>query len=48
MLIGCLVTATGVVSGNRAALDTANLNLYSGAAMLLFGAVMLALARRRS
>ena len=46
-LAGLLVTATGLVSRQRAALDTVNLNLYSGVVLLAFGVVMLWLARRR-
>ncbi|HUJ50804.1 MAG TPA: hypothetical protein VLW25_11425 [Bryobacteraceae bacterium] len=47
-LAGMLVTATGVVSRDRAPLDTANLNLYSGAVLLAFGGIMLWLARKTS
>jgi hypothetical protein len=47
-LVGVIVTAMGIVSSNRAPLDTANLNLYSGLAMLAFGVVMLGLARRKT
>ncbi|HLG98995.1 MAG TPA: hypothetical protein VKX49_21975 [Bryobacteraceae bacterium] len=47
-LAGLIVTATGVATENRAPLDTANINLYSGIAMLVFGAAMLWLAWRRS
>ena len=47
-LVGAIVTATGFVSGPRAPLDLANVNLYSGAALLGFGLVMLWLARRAS
>ena len=46
-LAGLLVTATGIVSRACAPLDTVNLNLYSGAVLLAFGAVMLWLASRR-
>ena len=46
VLAGLLVTATGAFSGNRAPLDTTNLNLYAGLALLVFGVVMLWLARR--
>ena len=47
-LAGVAVTAMGIVSNARAPLDTVNLNLYSGLVLLLFGIVMLLLARRRS
>lgn len=47
-LAGLLVTITGVISKNRAPLDTANLNLYSGIVLLAFGGVMLWLAQRKS
>jgi hypothetical protein len=47
-IIGLIVGATGIASGNRAPLGTANVNLYSGIAMLAFGGVMLWLARRGS
>ncbi|HMD49824.1 MAG TPA: hypothetical protein VKG79_12025 [Bryobacteraceae bacterium] len=47
-LVGAIVTATGFLSVERAPLDTANVDLYAGAAMLAFGLVMLWIARRRS
>ena len=47
-LVGVILGAAGVASGNRAPLETANVNLYCGLAMLVFGAVMLWLARRSS
>jgi len=47
-LAGLLVTATGILSKDRAPLDTANLNLYSGVVLLAFGGIMLWLARRKS
>ena len=47
-IAGAIVTATGFLSAERAPLDTANVNLYVGAAMLAFGLVMLWLARRQS
>jgi len=46
-LVGLIVTATGF-SQNRAPLEPAQVNLYCGASMLIFGAVMLWLARRSS
>ena len=47
-LVGLIVAVTGLVGDNRAPLETANVNLYCGAAMLVFGGVMLWLARRSS
>ena len=47
-LVGLIVTASGVLGTARAPLDVANVNVYSGAAMLLFGCVMLWLSRRSS
>ena len=47
-LAGAAVTTMGIASNARAPLDTVNLNLYSGLVLLLFGIVMLLLARRRS
>jgi len=40
------LTADGMVLPGRAPLENANVNLYCGAAMLAFGAVMLWLAGR--
>lgn len=45
-LVGAIVMATGFLSAPRARLDLTNVNLYSGAALLAFGLVMLWLARR--
>lgn len=47
-LIGVLLIGLGLASPARAPLTDANVNLYAGAVMLVFGAVMLLLARRRS
>ena len=47
-LAGLTLAVTGAVSGNRAPLVTANVNLYCGVSMLVFGGVMLWLARRSS
>jgi hypothetical protein len=47
-LVGLIVAGAGVASGNRAPLDNTNVNLYAGIAMLLFGGLMLWLARRNS
>jgi hypothetical protein len=45
-VIGLTLIAAGIAIESRAPLETANVNLYCGAAMLAFGAVMLWLARR--
>lgn len=47
-LVGAIVTVAGLVSRARAPLDNTNVNLFAGVAMLVFGIVMLALARRAS
>lgn len=47
-IVGLIVAGVGVLSANRAPLDAANVNLYSGLAMLAFGGLMLWLARLRS
>ena len=48
MLVGLLVALTGLAAGYRAPLEFANVNLYCGVSMLVFGGVMLWLARRSS
>ena len=46
-LLGALVTLVGIVSpGTRAPLTEINVNLYAGIAMLVFGGILLLLARR--
>jgi hypothetical protein len=45
-LVGLLVGVTGLAAGYRAPLEYANVNLYCGISMLVFGGVMLWLARR--
>jgi hypothetical protein len=40
-LTGAILTITGIATSYRAPLEAANVNLYCGASMLLFGAVML-------
>lgn len=45
-LVGLILLATGVLTDNRAPLEASNINLYCGATMLVFGGVMLWLARR--
>lgn len=47
-LIGVLVGITGLTAGYRAPLEIANVDLYCGISMLVFGGVMLWLARRSS
>lgn len=47
-LVGAILCATGFVANYQAPLGPANVNLYCGASMLIFGAVMLGLARRKS
>jgi len=41
LLTGAILAITGVAASYRAPLESANVNLYCGAAMLIFGAVML-------
>ena len=48
-LLGLILCALGVFApGLRAPLTQANVNLYTGLVMLVFGGVMLWLARRRA
>ena len=47
-LIGLVLAVTGVVTDSRAPLESANVNLYCGVTMLVFGGVMLWLGRRSS
>jgi len=47
-LAGVILAVTGVATENRAPLETANVNLYCGVSILIFGGVMLWLARRSS
>jgi hypothetical protein len=47
-LTGVILVVTGVVTQNRAPLETANVNLYCGISILAFGGLMLWLARRGS
>ena len=47
-ILGVILLAQGVFSSElRAALTTANVNLYCGTAMLVFGGIMLFLAYRK-
>lgn len=48
VLVGAIVGATGVAADYQAPLESANVNLYGGGAMLIFGAVMLWLAWRKT
>jgi hypothetical protein len=46
-LVGAVLVVLGIIHPDaRAALTAANVNLYSGLTMLVFGTVMLWLARR--
>ena len=45
-LIGAILIAVSVVSPARAPLTEANVNLYAGLCMLVFGGVLLWMARR--
>jgi hypothetical protein len=44
---GLILTAVGIFNPARPALSDANVNLYSGLAMLAFGAFMLFMAYRK-
>jgi hypothetical protein len=47
-LVGAILATAGLVANYQAPLESANVNLYCGASMLIFGAVLLWLARRKS
>jgi hypothetical protein len=47
-LTGVILAVTGLVTQNRAPLETVNVNLYCGVSILAFGGLMLWLARRSS
>ena len=47
-LVGLLVGITGLAAGYRAPLESGNVNLYCGISILVFGGVILWLARRSS
>jgi len=47
-LVGLILAGTGLAGGYRAPLETANVNLYYGATLVVFGGLMLWLARRGS
>ena len=47
LLTGAIVAAAGLIApGNQAPLQEANVNLYSGLVMLVFGGILLGLAMR--
>ncbi|HLI84625.1 MAG TPA: hypothetical protein VKV17_11945 [Bryobacteraceae bacterium] len=49
LLTGIIVTLMGILfPGTTAPLAETNVNLYSGLSMVLFGTILLALARRAS
>jgi hypothetical protein len=48
VLVGLILGATGLAADYHAALEPANVNLYCGVSMLIFGAVMLWLAWRKA
>ena len=47
-VVGIILVVAGLAVDYRAELTSANVNLYSGIPMLVFGTVMLWLARRAS
>ncbi len=47
-MVGLILITVGLAEDYQAPLESANVNLYCGASMLIFGAVMLLLARRKS
>jgi len=47
-LIGAILCVTGLILDYRAPLESANVNLDCGILMLIFGAIMLWLARSRA
>ena len=47
LALGLIVVSVGVLApGTRAPLTEVNVNLYAGSAMLIFGVILLLLARR--
>ena len=46
--VGLILAITGLATDNRAPLEAANVNLYCGVPILIFGGLMLWLARRSS
>jgi len=47
-LVGAILGGTGLLANYQSPLESANVNLYCGVSMLIFGAFMLWLARRKS
>jgi len=47
-LVGAILCGTGLAANYHAPLESANVNLDCGVSMLIFGAIMLWLARRKS
>jgi hypothetical protein len=47
LLLGALLIITGVVAAPTAPLTDVNINIYAGAAMAIFGGVMLWLSRKQ-
>jgi len=47
-LVGAILCIAGLAANYQAPLQFTNVNLYCGISMLIFGAAMLALARRKS
>ena len=47
-VIGLALVVTGLAAGYRAPLEPGDVNLYCGISMLVFGGVMLWLARRNA
>jgi len=45
-LVGLILCTVGLMANYQAPLEPANVNLYCGISMLIFGAVMLWLSRR--
>lgn len=48
VLVGLMVGGAGLLADYQAPLASANVNLYCGVAMLIFGAIMLWLAWQKS
>ncbi len=48
LIMGVILTALGVFANYSAPLTTVNANLYSGISMLVFGGLLLWLAKRAS
>lgn len=48
LFIGGLLIILGIAAPFRAPLTTSNLNLYSGLSMVVFGGVLLWIAKRKS